>query len=82
MFTKKVFIMGKSNSHQLMRIFLLVGPPRPGTWTRFDQSLQYNDVQEDDPSFVKKSIPVQEIVLSATNVYSTYHNTDVKIWST
>lgn len=78
MFTGKVFIMGKSNSHQLLRIFYLIGPPKHGAWERFDSILQYNDVQEDDPSFTRKSIKVQEIVQQA---HQGYNNTDTANWN-
>ena len=81
MFTGKVFIMGKSNSHQLLRIFHLIGPPRNGTWERFDAILQYNDVQEDDPSFARKSIKVQEIMATAVDSYHGLRNTDASSWN-
>jgi hypothetical protein len=81
MFTGKVFIMGKSNSHQLLRIFHLIGPPKNGAWGRFDSILQYNDVQEDDPSFTRKSIKVQEIVSAAIDSYNGPYNTDTSSWN-
>jgi hypothetical protein len=73
--------MGKSNSHQLMRIFHLVGLPKPKEWTRFDQVLQYNDVQEDDPNLPNKSVPVQQITNVAANSFNSQYNSDVATWN-
>lgn len=64
MATKQVFIMGKSNAHQLLRIFHIVGYPS-ADWSRFDTCLQYNDLVEDDPSSKRKKISVQEIIATA-----------------
>lgn len=81
MFTGRVFIMGKSNSHQLLRIFNLVGPPKNGAWERFDSVLQYNDVHEDEPSLLRKTISVQEITGFAVNTYHGHGNTDASSWN-